>query len=295
MANRFYYQTRIPHQGRGDPLQLPATARSGAQLGPAHPRPRRRRATDPGGIEAWLRLGEAVGLTRERARVPAARAAARRALRGRRLRELRAPRAVERGGRVVAHRALRPRRDRARGSRRSSEHYPWIDPAGLDVLPRPPAAGAARRRATALDLVARRYCTTRADQERAVEVLRFKLDVLWAQLDAIIERARPPSRRREPGPASPTGRARARRPAALGRRARAAPRAALPRGHGQAQRHGGGDRSGSATASARSTTSWPTSADALRQRRRPRRRARLLIGAMAARGLVRRCRSSGPP
>ena len=33
--------------------------------------------------------------------------------------------------------------------------------------------------------MARRWCVTRARQERAIEILDFKLDILWAMLDAI--------------------------------------------------------------------------------------------------------------
>ena len=49
------------------------------------------------------------------------------------------------------------------------------------------ATGWCRRRATrdyALGLVVER-CVTREQQERAVAALRFKTEVLWAQLDAI--------------------------------------------------------------------------------------------------------------
>jgi pyrroloquinoline-quinone synthase len=34
------------------------------------------------------------------------------------------------------------------------------------------------------------YFTTRAQQQRALEILKFKLDILWAMLDAI-EKAYP--------------------------------------------------------------------------------------------------------
>ena len=36
----------------------------------------------------------------------------------------------------------------------------------------------------ALDLVIE-YCTTRAQQDAAIEALKFKCDVLWSMLDAI--------------------------------------------------------------------------------------------------------------
>jgi pyrroloquinoline-quinone synthase len=74
------------------------------------------------------------------------------------------------------------------------EHYPWIDPAGFDYF-RHRLQQAPRDAGHALDLVTT-YCATRADQERAIEALTFKCDLLWAQLDAI-ERGetRPPAAR----------------------------------------------------------------------------------------------------
>ena len=75
-----------PAQGRGDPRQLPRP-RGAPPLDPPDHRPRRHRAGE-GGIEAWLRLGEAAGLTREELlRPPAPRP--RGAFRRRRLRQLR--------------------------------------------------------------------------------------------------------------------------------------------------------------------------------------------------------------
>jgi len=66
---------------------------------------------------------------------------------------------------------------------RMEEHYPWIDPAGLDYF-RARLKQAPRDAQYALDLVVER-CRTRADQQRAVEALAFKCDLLWAQLEAI--------------------------------------------------------------------------------------------------------------
>jgi pyrroloquinoline-quinone synthase len=62
-------------------------------------------------------------------------------------------------------------------------HYPWIDPAGLEYF-RSRLDQAPRDADHALGLVLER-CTTRERQERAVAALRFKTEVLWAQLDAI--------------------------------------------------------------------------------------------------------------
>ena len=72
-------------------------------------------------------------------------------------------------------------------------HYPWIDPAGSSF---PHGWWAPRDAQYALDLTVER-CRTREQQDAAVAALRFKTEVLWAQLDAI-ERGdtQPPTGRR---------------------------------------------------------------------------------------------------
>ena len=69
---------------------------------------------------------------------------ARGALRGRRVRELCAPEALDRGGRVVAHGAVRAGRD-ARAARGARAPLPVDRPSRARVLPQPAGAGAARR------------------------------------------------------------------------------------------------------------------------------------------------------
>ena len=64
------------------------------------------------------------------------------------------------------------------------EHYPWIEPDGPALLPQPRQPGAARRRAGPGDH-ARRTSRRAPQQERALEVLQFKLDILWAMNDAM--------------------------------------------------------------------------------------------------------------
>ena len=61
--------------------------------------------------------------------------------------------------------------------------YPWIDVEGLGYF-RSRIPLATRDVEHGLD-VARRWCTTRARQERALAILQFKLDILWSMLDAI--------------------------------------------------------------------------------------------------------------
>ena len=62
-------------------------------------------------------------------------------------------------------------------------HYPWIDPAGLEYF-RARLVQAPRDAQYALDLTVER-CRTREQQAAAVAALRFKTEMLWAQLDAI--------------------------------------------------------------------------------------------------------------
>jgi pyrroloquinoline-quinone synthase len=62
-------------------------------------------------------------------------------------------------------------------------HYPWIDPAGLEYFRRR-LVQAPRDAQYALDLTVA-HCRTGAQQDAAVAALRFKTEVLWAQLDAI--------------------------------------------------------------------------------------------------------------
>ena len=66
------------------------------------------------------------------------------------------------------------------------EHYPWIDRAGLHYFQS--RVSLARRDvefglATTLDAL-----QTRTAQERALEILQFKLDVLWQMNDAMAAR-----------------------------------------------------------------------------------------------------------
>lgn len=61
--------------------------------------------------------------------------------------------------------------------------YSWIAPEGLAYF-RSRITLANRDVEHGLE-VARRWCTTRARQERALKILDFKLDVLWSMLDAV--------------------------------------------------------------------------------------------------------------
>ncbi|TVZ81805.1 MULTISPECIES: pyrroloquinoline-quinone synthase PqqC [unclassified Streptomyces] len=183
IAARFHYQRHIPVK---DALILAGLDR------PEQRRRWLRRIRDhdgtgdggpgsEGGIERWLRLGEAAGLPREElwdaSRVPS----------GVRF-------AVEA---YVTFCRLRPTLDAVAASLTElsapdlmrtriaafERHYPWIDPAGLAYF-RTRVTQGARDGEEALALVLA-TARTRAQQERAVAALTFKCEVLWALLDAV--------------------------------------------------------------------------------------------------------------
>jgi pyrroloquinoline-quinone synthase len=179
VANRFYYQRCIPIKDAAILSNCPEleVRRVWIQRIVDHDGT----SAGTGGIESWLHFGEALGVPRdellsERGVLPAVRYAvdayvnfARRKpwLEGvaASLTELFGPDAIR-----VRLAALEAR-------------YPWIDPAGLEYFRRR-LVQAPRDVRYALELVAER-CSTREQQERAVAALRFKTEMLWAQLDAI--------------------------------------------------------------------------------------------------------------
>jgi len=63
------------------------------------------------------------------------------------------------------------------------EHYPWIESSGLQYF-RNRTSQAPRDVAQGLNLTLN-YFNTRALQERALEILKFKLDILWTMNDAM--------------------------------------------------------------------------------------------------------------
>ena len=179
VANRFCYQAAIPRK-------------DAAILANCPDREVRRRwlrrivdhdgtADGEGGIEAWLRLGEAVGFTRreledERHVVPGVRFAVDAYVTFARTRpwveavassltELFAPD-------LMAERLAAFER-----------HYTWIDPQELTYF-RARLTQAPRDSAHALEVVTE-HCRTPEQQAAALAALSFKCDVLWSMLDAI--------------------------------------------------------------------------------------------------------------
>lgn len=179
VANRFYYQISIP-------------VKDAAIMASCPDRDVRRhwvqRVLDhdgydgaEGGIEAWLRLGEAVGLTREEilsgehvlpgvrfavdAYVNFARRATWQEAASSSLTELFAP--------TIHQNRLDT----------WPQHYPWIKEEGYQYF-RNRLTEARRDVVHGLDITLDHY-KTREQQDRMLEILQFKLDVLWSMLDAM--------------------------------------------------------------------------------------------------------------
>jgi pyrroloquinoline-quinone synthase len=66
------------------------------------------------------------------------------------------------------------------------EHYRWIEPAGLQYFRN--RVSQARRDVEQGLAITLEHFATRPLQERALEVLQFKLDILWALSDGLVAR-----------------------------------------------------------------------------------------------------------
>jgi pyrroloquinoline-quinone synthase len=179
VANRFYYQINIP-------------LKDAAILANCNERTVRRNwvqrildhdghGDDPGGIESWLRLAAAVGLARAQVEsltevLPGVRFAVDAYVNFAR----RAP--WQEGVCASLTELFAPEIHRQRLASWPG-HYPWIDPAGLSYF-QSRMSRARRDVEFALAVTLERFAT-RAAQERALQVLQFKLDVLWQMNDAM--------------------------------------------------------------------------------------------------------------
>lgn len=182
VANRFYYQLNIPQKDAAIFSNCPerAVRRLWARRIEDHDGGDGRE----GGIEAWSRLGEAVGIARAelwslRQVLPEVRLAVDSYVEFAR----RAPWQEGVCASLTEMFAPQIHRDRLQGWPR---HYPWIESDGLDYF-RSRVALAERDVEHGLQVTLAHF-TTRAGQERALEILQFKLDILWSMMDAI-ERA----------------------------------------------------------------------------------------------------------
>jgi pyrroloquinoline-quinone synthase len=179
VTNRFYYQKCIPLKDAAILSNCPdvGVRREWIQRIIDHDGT----AQGTGGIESWFRLGEALGVSREeieseRGVLPGVRFSVDAYVNFARQRpwvEAVASSLTE----LFGPSAIRVRIDAL------ERHYEWIDPAGLEYF-RKRLVQAPRDAQYALDLVVDR-CRTREQQDAAVAALRFKTEVLWAQLDAI--------------------------------------------------------------------------------------------------------------
>jgi len=182
VANRYYYQINIP-------------IKDGAILANCPDREVRRNwvqrildhdgyGDDPGGIESWLRLAQAVGLAREQVEgltdvLPGVRFAVDAYVNFAR----RAPWQEAVCASLTELFAPQIHKQRLANW---PEHYSWIDSAGLQYFQS--RVSLARRDVEFSLAVTLDQFTTRAAQERALEILQFKLDVLWQMNDALAQR-----------------------------------------------------------------------------------------------------------
>ena len=179
IANRFYYQENIPVKDAYLLAKIPARFRrewltrivthDGINEG-------------EGGIEAWLRLGEAAQLSRDELTrhahlLPGVQFAVDAYVNWCRdkpwfdgvassLTEMFAPRIMK--GRTVAF----------------EQHYPWLEPEGLAYF-RARLSQAPKEANHAISIVYE-YARTPETQQLVVDALKFKTDVLWCLLDAVM-------------------------------------------------------------------------------------------------------------
>jgi pyrroloquinoline-quinone synthase len=179
VANRFYYQVAIP-------------VKDAAIMSNCWDRDVRRHwiqriidhdgtQGDEGGIEAWLLLGEAVGLKREelwshKFLLPGVKFAI----------DAYINFAKQQPWEVAASSSLTelfaPKIHQKRLDK-WPEYYPWIDEKGYNYF-RKRLKEARRDVQHGLDITLD-YYKTREEQERMLTVLQFKLDVLWTMLDCM--------------------------------------------------------------------------------------------------------------
>lgn len=179
VANRFYYQISIPIKDAAILANCPdrAVRRNWVQRILDHDG----YGDDPGGIESWLRLAEAVGLQREETEalvhvVPGVRFAVDAYVNFAR----RAPWPEAVCSSLTELFAPEIHKQRLANW---PDHYPWIERGGLQYFQS--RVSIARRDVEfGLAFTLDRF-RTREEQERALEILQFKLDVLWQMNDAM--------------------------------------------------------------------------------------------------------------
>ena len=179
VINRFYYQISIPIKDAAILANMPD--RDHRRMWIQRILDHDGHEGDEGGIEAWLALADAVGLEREEVRslkqvLPGVRFAvdayinfARRAS----WQEAACSSLTE----LFAPEIHQKRLDTW------PQHYKWIEPSGYTYFRK--RLSEARRDVEHGLRVTLDHFQTREAQERALEVLQFKLDILWSMLDAM--------------------------------------------------------------------------------------------------------------
>jgi pyrroloquinoline-quinone synthase len=184
VANRFYYQLAIPIKDAAVLSNCPdrAVRREWIQRILDHDGFEIGGVKDPGGIEAWLRLADAVGLARDEVEdlrhvAPGVRFAV--------------DAYVNFARRVPWQEAVcssltelfAPEIHKQRLAT-WPEHYAWIDPEGLAYFRN--RVSQARRDVEQGLAVTLAHFDTLPLQQRALDILQFKLDILWSLSDALV-------------------------------------------------------------------------------------------------------------
>jgi pyrroloquinoline-quinone synthase len=185
VANRYYYQISIPVKDAAILSNCPdrAVRRSWIQRIIDHDGSGPIDEGGEGGIEAWLQLADAVGLSRDAVTS----------------RELVAPAARFAVDAYVNFARQRPWQEAVCSSLTElfaphihqqrldvwPTRYPWVKPEGLQYF-RTRLSQARRDVEHGLAVTLDYFGQTRERQERALEILQFKLDVLWSLADAIM-------------------------------------------------------------------------------------------------------------
>ncbi len=179
VCNRFYYQTAIPIKDSAIMANMPD--REHRRLWIQRIVDHDGMTGDEGGIEAWLTLAAAVGLDREEV------SSFRRVLPGVRF-------AVDA---YVNFARSRPWQEAVCSSLTElfapeihkerlanwPQHYPWIDQSGYAYFRK--RLSEARRDVEHGLRVTLGHFQTRDQQQRALDIVQFKLDVLWTMCDAM--------------------------------------------------------------------------------------------------------------
>ncbi|WP_024539393.1 pyrroloquinoline-quinone synthase PqqC [Comamonas badia] len=183
VANRFYYQICIPRKDAAIIANMPdrAQRRQWVERILDHDGYGDHEGDRAGGIEAWTHLGEAVGIPRAelwslQRVVPGVRFACDAYVNF----ASRAPWQEAVCSSLTEMFAPQIHKDRLATW---PTHYPWIDAEGLSYFrTRIPLATRDVDHGLRVTL---QHFTTRAAQQRALDILQFKLSVLWSMLDAV--------------------------------------------------------------------------------------------------------------